>query len=85
MVEANLPEQNKFTFEIIKSGEEDAKRVQEYLKQEGIKIIVTEAAYDVVLIQFDNGDEIEADFFMIKTNDSWYLISVVGDDEIFEY
>lgn len=85
LVEVDLPEQNKFTFEITKSGEEDAKRVQNYLKHEGIKIVVKEAAYDVVLIKLDNGDEIEAAFFMIKTNDSWYLTSVVGDDEIFEY
>lgn len=68
MVEADLPEQNKFTFEITKSGEDDAKRVQEYLKHEGIKIVVKEAAYDVVLIQLDNGDEIKADCLFLHEN-----------------
>lgn len=85
LVELDLPARKNFTLEILGTQEEDKQSVQKYLANKGVRLVVEEALGVLCRITADGEVTQEASFFLIKTGDGWYLTSVVGDDEIFEY
>ncbi len=85
LVKLDLPARKEFDLEILGTQEEDKQSVQKYLANKGIRLVVEEALGIGCLITVDGKVTQEASFFLIKSGDTWYLTSVVGDDEIFEY
>ena len=84
LVSLDLPSRDHYSFEIIEVYTEDKHNIQQYLTNNGIKLVVEEAQF--VECSITAGDiQQDASFFLIKSGDFWYMASVVGDDEIFVY
>ena len=84
LVALELPKCDGFSVEILGTQTEDHQRVQQYLANKGIRLVV-EDALGVACAVTAGGKTQEASFFLIQTGGAWYLTSVVGDDEVFEY
>jgi len=83
--EADLPNCESYAVGAIETGEEDANGVWKYLRDEGVQMGVDEAGGCRFTIEKPDGQQVEGSLFAIRTGDRWYLTSVAGDDEIFEY
>lgn len=82
--ELALPSRDKVSFNITKIFKEDISEAQAHLDENGVLMTVEDACFVEFVITADN-EEDDADFYLIKSNDKWYLTSVIGDDELFKY
>ena len=80
----DLPSRSEFTVTIDSSEEDDGKELQSYMKSCGVKMAVDATYYAECTITADEAEE-DGSFYLIKYRGDWYLASVVGDDEFFEY
>ena len=80
----DLPACESFAFEITEEYEEDASSLQKYLAKHKIRLDVEEARWVGCTVTAEERTQ-ECSFYLIKTAGEWGMVSVVGDDELFEY
>lgn len=93
LFDANLPAQESYSYEIgdmVESTREEMKDAQDAFNNEykptSNRLVLEGAVYiKSITITLDDGSTVDGSFWTIKTDGQWYITSVVGDDESFEY
>lgn len=93
LFDANLPAQESYSYEIgdiEEATREDLKSSQDYINADleppNNRLVIEADAYmDSVTITLDDGSTVDGSFWAIKTDDQWYITSVVGQDVLFDY
>ena len=82
----DLPSCSSFSFRVLENHthEEDVEEIREWLNEYGIKLSVNDCVFMRIEVTADGRSE-ETWMFLVKSGSEWYMLSVVGDDEIFEY
>lgn len=84
LAELDLASHESFSVEITQKAEEDTDFLNRALGKAGVRLSADEALF--VKCAVTAGETVqEGGIFMIRSSGAWHLISVVGDDEFFEY
>ena len=85
VADADMTNREEFSLVIDESFQENAEGLEDYLEQRGLELSADEAVSIAFTICTEGMHNVSGSMYAFRRENRWYMISVVGDDEMFKY